>query len=301
MKICFYNHFGNGDLIESRMFALAFMKMAGVATAEYAHQSQYAGSFEDLWQLKPILIKPQMQPNASLTRVGDTLWVNTWVGRGHDQKMNGYVLQPGVGCVIERIMQMWDDLLVEAGLPLLPGTAQEYLPRIDYTRCSISPKVAEYLNDNIGKKLVLICNGKTTSHQCANFDYHPILDHIPMRDGVRYLFTEKVPGFKRADVTFTDDITERMTIPQHAGWDLTAISYLSRYCDIIVGRCSGAQMYAQTLENWMDGNKTLVCFTHHRNGACFVRYPEALGLRMNVVWSPTVHAQVAAEIIRELL
>lgn len=305
MNIIFYNHFGNGDLIESRQFALAFMRLAGVKTAYYAHKPQYAGSFEDLPQLEYTPLTNEMNPGKGITVVGlpgsKRMFVNTWVGRGHDQKQNGYVLQPGVGCVLERIHQMWNDLTVEAGLPLLPGTLVEYLPVIDYTQVHIASPLRCYLRDNLGRKLVLICNGKTTSNQCSNFDYAPILDHLPRREDLRYLLTERVPLAGRSDVEFTDDLTQREHLANHRGWDLTAISYLSRYCDVIVGRCSGAQMYAQVLENWMDSRKTLVCLTYHRNGACFVRNPESLGLRMRVLWSSADNAKGAAEVIEPLL
>jgi hypothetical protein len=153
-----------------------------------------------------------------------------------------------------------------------------------------------------GKRLVLLCNGPTGSGQASNFEFGPMLDRTPYREDLAYIFTQYDNSVVkevrlRGDVFFTDDITDR----QPMGWDLNEISYLSRYCDVIVGRCSGAQMFAQVLPNWMDSRKTLLCFTHYRNGACFVLNPEALGLKMKVVWSGADNALDAAVILSDVL
>ena len=127
-----------------------------------------------------------------------------------------------------------------------------------------------------------------------------MLARIPPREDTVFIFTyyeDLMPCWGRPDVVFTGYLTAR----DIGGWDLNEISYLSRSCDVIVGRCSGPQMFAQVLPNWMDSRKTLLCFTHHRNGACFVLNPETLGLRMKVVWSPADNAADAAVVLAEVL
>ncbi len=304
MKLVMIQPFGNGDLFESRQFALDWMWACGVTTAKYAHKPKYYGSFEDLPQIESVPITQAMMTQAAggIAWNNDELMVNMWIGRGWaPPNHKGYVLDPGVGCVLEMIYQMHNDLRVEAGLPLISKSMVEMIPTIDYTRIFIANTLKEYLAQNIGRKLVLVCNGKTTSAQADNFDYHVMLDYLPQHDGVRYLLTEKVTIPDRPDVVFTDDLTQRNKIQSHPGWDMTAISYLSRYCDVMVGRCSGTHMYTQVLENWMDSSKTLVCFTHHRNGACFVRNPESLGLKMRVLWSPATNARDAADVLNDVL
>jgi hypothetical protein len=97
-------------------------------------------------------------------------------------------------------------------------------------------------------------------------------------------------------VFFTDDITNR-----NGRCDVMAISYLSTFCDVIVGRCSGAQMVCETKENWMNPNKTLLSFTEHDNGATFVRDPVALGLKMRRVHSSASTPEEAAEVLKGVL
>lgn len=298
MKLIFYNHYGNGDLFESREFVLDWMRLAGVTEACYAHR-RLPGFFDDLPQLKSIDVLPEMDMRKSITwrDGGEELWVNTWIGRDSQ-----YVVNPGIGCVVEQIYRMHNDMLMEAGLPTLKRSLVEYIPTIDYARIKVG-YLPMWIDRQRGKRLVLLCNGPTGSGQASNFDFGPMLDRIAYDPEVAYIFTDRPTAgvcfevLGRGDVFFTDDLTGR----EPGGWDLNQISYLSRYCDVIVGRCSGAQMHAQVLENWMDSRKALICFTHHRNGACFVWDPEALGLKMKVVWSPADNAMVAASILGQTI
>lgn len=294
MKLGFFNWYGNGDLFDSREFVLDWMRLAGVTSAHYAYQERYLGNFTDLPQLRWTPLTRDMNPHAATVQIGDTLFVNTWIGRGWNGKDNGYVLNPGTGCVVEQHFAMHNDMLAEAKLGQLPRSVVEYIPTIDYTRVEVKP-VQAWLEKHAGKRLVLIANGPTTSLHSANHDFGAALDLIPARLDTIYILTEKAVLKPRKDVVYSDSITQR----GQGDWDLSAISYLSRFCSVIVGRCSGPHMFGQVLPNWLDSTKALVCFTHHRNGACFVRYPEVLGLKMNVRWSPaTEPSDVAAFLSR---
>lgn len=297
MKLTFYNHYGNGDLFESREFVLDWMRLAGVTTADYAHRN-LPGFFADLPQLRSVPVAPEMDMHRGIEwrAGGEELWVNTWIGRDSQ-----YVVNPGIGCVVEQIFRMHNDLLREAGFAPLSRSLKEYIPSIDYARIKVG-YLPMFIDKQRGKRLVLMCNGPTGSGQASNFAFGPMLDRMPYREDVAYIFTQYDNGIahevrSRGDVFFTDDLTGR----EPTGWDLNEISYLSRSCDVIVGRCSGAQMHTQVLPNWMDSRKTLLCFTHHRNGACFVLDPVALGLSMKVVWSPADNAVEAAKVLREIL
>lgn len=297
MKLCFYNWFGNGDLFESREFVKDWMRLCGVHRAGYAYQDRYRGIFEDLPQLDWTPLTNQMNSQQGVFKVGDTLFVNTWIGRGWNGKetdTSSYVLNPGVGCVLENLYRMHNDLLREAGLGKLPRDIVEYIPTIDYTYVDVV-RIHRWLNSfKAPRKFVLICNGPTTSAQSVNHDFREVIDFVEYSSDVSFILTERIDLFYQHNVFYTDDITGR----NKGGHDLNAISYLSRFCDVIVGRCSGPHMTAQVLENWMDSTKTLLCFTTTRNGACFVREPERLGLKMKVVWSPAVEPrQIANQIL----
>jgi hypothetical protein len=321
MNLVFYNHYGNGDLFESREFVLDWMRLSGVKTAKYAHR-RLPGIFADLPQIESIDVMPEMDMRRAVTRVegrarvstldsgqstlDPELWVNTWIGaRNAETNPTGdYVLWPGVGCTVENLYRMHNDYLREAGLLPLPRSVVRYIPSIDYSRIDCG-RVDEFCNEHAryDRKIALICNGPTGSGHASNFNYAEMLERIEPRHDRIFVLTEGKSGVTpdrpeaRDDIFFTDYITGR----NPGGWDLNAISYLSRFCDVIVGRCSGAQMFTQVLPNWMDSTKTQVCFTQHRNGACFVRDPEALGLNMKVAWSPAEDAETAAEFLKQYL
>lgn len=300
MKLTFYNHYGAGDLFESREFVRDTMKLLGVEHACYAHR-KFPGFFDDLPITSVDMADYMTMRSAYILSRPDEVLINTWIGcRNGDTNPRGdYVVWPGVGCTVEHLYRMWNDYLRELGLPQLPRTIAEYLPAIDYVKAVPTPVRRSVIDAATKSKFsVMLCNGSTGSGHAANFDMGLMLDHIPVRDDVHYFITENCKFKPRPDVLRTDDITGRS--PDHP-CDLNAIGYLSQFCDVIVGRCSGAQMVTQTLANWMNGTKTLVCFTQHRNGACFVLNPEALGLKMRVVHSDTENPCIAAGIVNGIV
>jgi hypothetical protein len=302
LKLTFYNHYGYGDLFESREFVRDWMRLAGAETADYAHR-ECPNFFEDMPGLRSIAMRPEFNMRAAVTRRDGELWVNTWIGARNaaTNPTGDYVIWPGVGCTVENLWRMHNDYLREARLPPLPRSIAEYLPSIDCAKVRIAPALADFITRaGVGAlgRVVLVCNGSTGSGHASNFCMGEMVDLLVPCSGVTFVLTERHPVLAgRPGVFFTDDLTDRR--PPET--DLNAISYLSRFCRVIVGRCSGAQMPTQVIENWMDGTKTQVCFTAHRNGACFVLDPAALGLKMRVHWAaPQSPEEGATELLSVL-
>jgi len=294
-SLTFFNHYGVGDLFESREFVLDWMRIYGIETATYA--CRYPAVFEDLPQLHCIPVQPDMDMRRAVEHRGDELRVNTWIGarNAETHPPGDYVLWPGVGCTVEGLHRMHNQYLREAGLPPLPRALVEYLTNIDYTRVKLG-NVKSFAEEHAGKVRVLLCNGATGSGHAANFDFAQMVALLPPTPNAAFIFTERC-SIDRENVFFTDDLTERAAGES----DFNAISYLSTFCDLIVGRCSGAQMPCETRQNWMNWNKTLLSFTQHRNGACFVRDPEALGLRMQLVHSDVTTPQDAVKVLERVM
>lgn len=290
-----YSHYGVGDLYESREFVLDWMRLYGVETCTYA--CRYPAVFEDLPQIQCIPVQPDMDMRRAWERRGEELRLNSWIGcRNAETKPPGdFVIWPGIGCVVENLYRMHSVYLREARLPPLPRAIVDYIPTVDYSRINCG-NVDSFVEEHAGKRLVLLCNGVTGSGHAANFDFAEMVQRLPLRSNgdLEFIFTERNT---LADVHFTDDITLRLP----GGSDMLAISYLSTFCSVIVGRCSGAQMPCETLPNWRDGSKTLLSFTQHDNGATFVRNPAALGLKMKRVWSGAETPEAAALVLAEIL
>jgi hypothetical protein len=294
-SLTFFNHYGVGDLYESREFVLDWMKLYGVETATYA--CRYPAVFEDLPQLQCIPVQPDMDMRKGWERRGEHLLVNTWIGcRNAQTKPPGdFVIWPGVGCTVDNLYRMHNTYLREARLPPLPRAIVDYIPNIDYSRVNCG-NVDKFVDSTRQMRRVLLCNGATGSGHAANFDFAQMVELLPGYPNTVFIFTERCDA-KTPYSVFTDDITFRPP----GGSDMLAISYLSTFCSVIVGRCSGAQMPCETKQNWMDPSKTLLSFTQHDNGATFVRNPAALGLKMRRVWSGAETPEAAAQVLAEVL
>jgi hypothetical protein len=71
---------------------------------------------------------------------------------------------------------------------------------------------------------------------------------------VTFICTNKF-ALEATNIAFTEDI-----IKNTEGIDLQEISYLSRHCDIIVGKNSGPYVFCETYENYMDNSKAFISF-----------------------------------------
>lgn len=297
MKLRPFLHYGVGDLWESREFVKDWMKALGVSECEYA--CRYPAVFEDMPEIKTTVLTEEYPMRTAWFRKGEDFFLNCWIGcRNAETRPSGdYVIWPGIGCTVENLYRMHNDYLREARLPPLPRPILDYIPTIDYSRINCG-NVDAFVKEHAGNRLVLLCNGATGSGHAANFDFAEMVQMLPAEifEGSIFIFTEWRRGLN-PNYYFTDGITNR----QSGGSDMLAISYLSTFCSVIVGRCSGAQMPCETLSNWMDGSKTLLSFTQHDNGATFVRNPAALGLKMKRVWSGAETPEAAAAVLAEVL
>jgi hypothetical protein len=298
-RLTVYNHFGLGDTFESREFIMDWMHTLKLDTCEV--ETNFPAVFEDLPQIITKPLPAHRDPHQHLSKRAGHVIVNSWIGalNGETTPKGDFVISPGVGCTVDNLHRMHSLYMKWLGLRGMKKPVVEYLSDIDYSKVNCG-RVDEFVNENKGKKLVLICNGRTGSMHAENFSMATMINTMGVENNVVYLLTERdyvVTPKLTPDVFFTDDITER----RPSGSDFNAISYLSTFCDVIVGRCSGAQMPCETKRNWMDPSKTLLSFTHHDNGASFVRDPAALGLKMRRVHSDAATPEAAAEVLQKVL
>lgn len=298
MKVTFYSHYGIGDLHESRQFCLDVMRLCGASEADYAHRD-FRGLFDDIPQFNSIPVTEDMNMRTGWERRGDHIYFCSWIGcrNGESNPPGDYVLHPSICCCVENIYRMWQDYLRESGLPPLPRPLVEYISDVDYTRVKITPALHEFVKLSASKRLILVCNGETGSQHAPNFSMSDMVLSIAQRDDTVYILTEPCAIGQRSDIYFTDTLNKRVA----PFTDVYAISYLSQFCRVIVGRCSGAMMPTQTLKNYSDSTKTTLSFTTHREGGFFVLNPEALGLRMKHVWSPASNPQDAAQVLSDVI
>ena len=134
-----------------------------------------------------------------------------------------------------------------------PLKLSDFIPTVDYSYFKIEG-IKNYLLSNKRKK-VLVCNGAVVSKQAKNFSFNGIVNNIAKSNpDVDFIMTEKFYSTTK-NIFFTDDLIGKQ------GNDLNEISYLSLYCDCIVGRSSGPYIYSMVKENLLNAEKTFICFS----------------------------------------
>jgi len=274
-KVIFYNHFGNGDIFESREFVKEYMKKIPAENYYYAH-GKHPSILADIPELKFTDVTEEMSGMNSVTTINNVLHINTWIGR--DSK---YVL-PGIGCVVEKLYEMHNDILRSLGISPLEKEPFEYVPSIDYSY--YYTKVVDLFLQDFPQQKVLISNGNVQSGQAENFDFTPAIlrlaDALPE---VSFILTEKREIVKK-NVFFTADITQTKF-----GFDLNEVSYLSRFCDTIIGRNSGPHVFTQVRDNWLDPSKATLSFTKVSGASHFIA---SIPTPMKKLWSSSENIDV---------
>jgi hypothetical protein len=286
--LVFYNHFGAGDIFESREFVKDWMETIPAKEYVYCHgkNPKILADIPNLTYHEVVDIMDARQPFVYVTN-SDYLMINTWIGR--DSK---YVL-PGIGCVVEMLYQMHNDIRKYIGIPLLKRNVIDYIPDIDYSKYNIDD-IDDFMWDTIGKRKVLVSNGPVQSSQAENFDFNPALDTVSdLYPDTLFILTQRMGLAEKKNLLYTDQL-----IKDPDGFDLNEISYLSTFCDVLIGRNSGPHVFSQVKRNWLDPNKKILSFTYTEIASTFVLDQPT---KMKKYWSNRADYQGIVDKIRSVL
>lgn len=255
-KLCFFNFYHNGDLFHSKPFVREVIKYLGKDKVLYAHNKD-PRAIEDLGLQHVRLEGLSDKVKVFRPKDPDILFVNTWIGSYFD-KYTGE-------CTLNFNMKMWADIYEDIntvfGKKMKLGPVENYLPYVDYTKYDLA-NVNMYV-DNESKRKIMFCNGPALSGQCeynGNMDY--IINPLAERNPDKIFITTHKISTSLENVVYTGNIIKSDRC------DLNEISYLSKYCDLLVGRNSGPFCYVSTGENLNDTRKTFYAFGHQESD-CF--------------------------------
>ncbi len=254
-EICFYSGFGNGDLFNSREIIKEIVYNNKNYVFYYAH-SKSPRMFADI-PIKYAKLQDFMQNDRPfIIGQNNDLYINTWIGR--DPK---YVL-PGIGCILKNYIVMFQEILKQIGLKPLTKTEADYVPTFDYSKFEIQG-VKDFITSYGKNNNILISNGDAWSAQAINFSFTPAIIRLVERfPHHKFIITEAIDNYSAPNLFYSGDITKTSD-----GFDLPEISYLSTFCNLIIGRASGPQVFAQVKENIFDKNKIFLIFSKHVNSA----------------------------------
>jgi hypothetical protein len=253
-NIIFYNRNHNGDVFESREFVKAFLKIVPAHAYYYLH-SNSERLLLDIDNLTQIRVKrwSGMTPERGLLSFGvnKNVFINTWIGNGK------------YGCLVETNYDMYNEALHKLGYHPLPDEPKDYLPVIDYSKFDTIGidnfmRIAKWWEG-----MVLVDNGNVLSLQANNFDFTPVLTSLSKQHPGKLFITTSPTYCREENIWWTGDII-------HSPYDndLMEISYLSRFCDIIVGRNSAPFVFSATKEN-LNSDKTFISFCYEARVATF--------------------------------
>lgn len=270
--VCFFNYFHNGDCLATKEFVKEFISVFPNKKFKYSHVNNKKVLLDLSCEYVNLKEQPKIPHNEKFIIKDNILYINTWVGA----YLGDENLQvDGINWLLYH--KIWQSIhevcatIFNSGAPFILRNVEDYAYSIDYSKFDCS-SVDRFIAKTDGKKIVLISNGLVHSAQSyINDDMHSLVRFMAKRYPDKLFICTKKINFTNSEldeeffdnVFFTDNIIENAE-----GCDLNEISYLSKFADVVIGRNSGAFMFAHTKENLLDVNKKFLAFGKHASN-CF--------------------------------
>lgn len=244
-KIIFYNHYHNGDIHVSRSFVNNIskkIKLISNIDIFYSHKnSDYLLKDLDIKYL-PNYIQNFKSINRDML-LDKTLSINTWYGSFNKMYLKEHFI------TFDCLYFLFDDICKDRfGFSLSDlGHPKIFLPQIDYSYFD-TKNIDKFFNNFKNTKKILIANCKCMSAQCKYFDMIPIVKKLS-KIYPDYIFLVTNPEENRnigncKNVFMTPNIIQKSN-----GCDLNENSYISTFCDVIIGRASGPYTFSIVSDN----------------------------------------------------
>jgi hypothetical protein len=281
MKVVFFNHYHNGDLVLSKEFVREFISFYPEFEFYYAHL-KHPKVLLDLNCNHISLRDLNLPQNLKFIKAAnqDLYFINTWIGsytnQGEADEQPFPLKFDPVNLDTEGInwkayYRIWEYTHQVCNLMfnkqfVLREEIELYAHSIDYSKYNCNP---DWLSQYQGS--VLISNGFVESGQThINHDMSSVIKRVAYENPNKTFICTKRFETDKQNIVFTDNI-----MVDSGGCDLNEIAYLSQACDIIIGRNSGPFLFTNTLENLNDSNKKFLVFNKAYNNCspAFLDYP----------------------------
>jgi hypothetical protein len=171
----------------------------------------------------------------------NNIYINTWVGQ------QGWMTKSGMNrnrddryCSLYSHYELYQDIFSTLGLPIEP--IEYYLPEIDFNFIE-KDNINNFFSKNKFDLSVLIVNNDPDTIR-IQMNMEGIVDMLSNKyPNILFILTKKA-NVIRQNVAYTNDIIG-------LACDLNEISYLSKFCDIIVGRPSGPYTFSIIKDNFV--------------------------------------------------
>jgi len=254
-KISFFNYGHNGDLHTSKEFIRQIKNTLTDFEFTYYHDNHNRALVDlGISCSKNIPYKK----NIRFIEDNNHLIINTWNGiySEHFHPNNPPYFYFG-GTNYLSLKDMWEFIFNKIndffGTNLKIKSPEDYFPIIDFKFFNLE-NIDLFLKTHRQKK-ILVCNGPVRSKQSFSSPMIEEIQYLALAHP-NYLFicTHRFDSNNK-NIMFTDDI-----IKDTSGCDLNEISYLSRFCDVIIGKNSGPFVFCMTKENFLNKDKIIISF-----------------------------------------
>jgi hypothetical protein len=257
-KIIFFNHFHNGDLHVSRGFIRLIMNKVKQLNPNAKFAYSHRNSHDVLLDIPDLEFDGQSihgmkEAHSNLNIINNSTCINTWYGQQDYKYMNRY------GLTMDCLYSALDDSCKNVwgfSLSELTTDFSTFFPYIDYTRFHVEP-IKNWVV-KFPQKKIFVANGHALSDQATNFEMTSIIIRLAQKhtDKVFILSNRENNAQLPSNVVYSSSIINKQS------FDLNENSFLSTYCDVIIGRNSGASTFAMTQGNLFQSNKKILLFTN---------------------------------------
>ncbi len=227
------NHFHNGDVHLSRTMVRYIMDN----TPDYKHYYSHGNPPNLLADMEDLEYLPnfytQFPQNTDIIMDGDNIYLSAWVGSCHNRFNEGCTIQS-----IYNLFNYYSNTLLGKGMPPL----KEVLPVIDFNKFKKGEKLVAHFGNREKRRAIFVSNGYALSGQASNFDMLPMVAAMSnVHENCDFYLTNRdgLPDIVANNIFYTEDILDTKNKP-----DLNENAYLSTFCDVIIGRSSGAFSFA---------------------------------------------------------
>ena len=271
-KVAYFNLAHYGDLHYSREFVKFFSSKLDVPSS-YTHYKCHS-VLQDIPNMRhysslPINIKNPN--NIGLLLVDDCLLFGTWIG----QEGSKWIQEDG--CTLKNNYKIYKQHAKTLDIDF--PTEESFIPTINYEKYRIDtiPKIDKDRN-------ILICNGDVLSGQSRNFDMDMIVVALATKHPLcRFYVTKPIT------VSLPNILDVNVMIDSNGPSNLNEISYISLFCDIIVGRGSGPFCFTHVKENLLNKNKTYIVVCNTEREGHWVSMKDYTQDGAKQVWLPCGH------------
>jgi hypothetical protein len=267
-KIIFFNHFHNGDLFVSKEYVRDIISNLQNVNFEYQHSNHFK-TILDL-KIQSVELEKFLSPCDIIVEKEEKIYINTWLGcyklKCHGlNELNFYSNAINFGVLHKIWNYIFSELNKRLNSNLILNNKDFYIGQIDYSMFELE-NIKIFLENN-NKPRVLVCNNEPMAKQSFKGDLKNILEHLSLKyPSIDWICTNYFKSKnKNKNLFFTDDIIKSTKTNRNnlSPWtrsicDLNEISYLSNFCNLIVGKNSGPFVYTLTKENFKNTNITYI-------------------------------------------